>query len=439
MKNTFALALLLLITFEVSCFQVSTTEEKPSFKLAFPMTTSANTTFEIDFSNSSFEYYAVELMQTSPGIADIVFLYMESQPPYVKDGELNYDDMDYDSYAQKKREHFLLVPISLSKAYFTILTNISISYDIIVSGSHEKLCPKRCNQNGQCINGECKCIKPFIGRDCSIRAMEIEKDSMLGIGGPEESFYFFYEQDGSQKLRLEISTDQMASVYAYLLVPDLVYLPTPSVYNQGANITNGYPFSVMIDQRNRRKDDDDYDDDGQVESIPDKLVLLVQGSSFYIKLDAISDDSSKKSRLIIIIVCSIGGSLLLCLIGFCSRRAYLKRQREKQTPATPNIDLEIKEKELEIPAYQEQTQKPYNDALEIISNKDLQDGQDNCGICLESLKTAKVICKIQCNHVFHGSCIETWLQKNSYCPFCRFDLKTKAIKEDNDEQLIPEL
>ncbi|CAK92588.1 unnamed protein product (macronuclear) [Paramecium tetraurelia] len=433
MKNTFALALLLLITFEVSCLSVSTTEEKPSFKLSFPKTTNSSTTFYMDFSNT-FEYYAVELNQTSPGNAEIVFLYMESKPPSVQDGELIYDDMDYDSYAQKKSEHFLLVSNPLEKIYFTIFTNISISYDIIVSGSHEKLCPKGCNQNGQCINGECKCNKPFIGRDCSVLAIEIEKDKMFGIGAPEEQFYFFYEQDGSQQLRLEISTEQLDSVYVYLLVPDLIYIPTPSVYNQGANITIGQPFSVMINQRNSRRDDDDGED-----SIPDKLVLLVQGKSFEINLETISDDRSKKSRLIIIIVCSIAGSLLLCSIGFCSRRAFLKRQREKQTPATPNIDLEIKEKELEIPAYQEQTQKLYNDALEIISNKDLQDGQDNCGICLESLKTAKVICKIQCSHVFHGSCIETWLKKNSYCPFCRFDLKIKAIKENNDEELIPEL
>ncbi|CAD8145809.1 unnamed protein product [Paramecium pentaurelia] len=433
MRNTFALALLLLITFESSCFQVSINEEKPSIQFSFSKTSSANTTFDIDFTNSPFEYYSIELMQTSSEIADIAFLYMESQPSFIQDGELTYDDMDYDSYAQKKREHFLLIPNSHDQIYITILTNVSISYDIIVSGSNEKLCPKRCRQNGQCIDGQCNCFKPFIGRDCSIEAIEIQQNSMIGVGGSDDhEFYFFYEQDGSQQLRLEISTeDQFDSVFAYLLVPDLVYIPTPFIYNQGANITTEEPFSVMIDQKNRRKDNDD-------EHIPDKLILLVQGDTFSIKLDAISQDKSKKSKLIIILVSSIGGSLLLCLIGFCSRRAYIKRQREKQTPATPNIDIEIKEKDLEVPAYQEQQQQPYNDVLEIISKNDLQDGQDNCGICLESLRTAKIIRKTQCSHVFHGNCIEKWLNKNSYCPFCRFDLKVKVIKENNDEEIIQE-
>lgn len=56
---------------------------------------------------------------------------------------------------------------------------------------------------------------------------------MIGVGGSDDhEFYFFYEQDGSQQLRLEISTeDQFDSVFAYLLVPDLVYIPTPFIYN----------------------------------------------------------------------------------------------------------------------------------------------------------------------------------------------------------------
>ncbi|CAD8053924.1 unnamed protein product [Paramecium sonneborni] len=431
MRNTFAIALLLLITLEVSSLKVSINKENPSMKIAFPRTQSANTTFDIEFSNSLFEYYSVELMQISPEAADIALLYMESQPSFLEDGELIYDDMDYDSYAQKKREHFLLIPSSIGQVYITILTNVSISFDIVISGSQEKLCPKRCRDNGKCIDGICDCIKPFIGRDCSIKAMEILRNTQIGVGSSNDhDFYFFYEQDGSQKLRLEISTqDQFDSVFAYLLVPDLVYLPTSLIYTQGANITMNQPFSVMIDQKNRKKE--------KIDPNPDKLILFIHGNTFTIKLDDISQDDSKQNKLIIIIVSCIGGSLLLCFIGFFTRRAYLKRQRDKQTPATPNIDNDIKEKDLEVQTYKVEHKQQYDDELQIISNNQLQEGQDNCGICLESLKTTKIIRKTPCSHIFHGNCIEKWLQKNSYCPFCRFDLKVQITKKE--EELIQEV
>ncbi|KAL4325152.1 hypothetical protein GQ457_11G027860 [Hibiscus cannabinus] len=41
-----------------------------------------------------------------------------------------------------------------------------------------------------------------------------------------------------------------------------------------------------------------------------------------------------------------------------------------------------------------------------------------CVICLEEEKK-KAKC-MPCGHVFHGQCIEEWLEKNNLCPLCRY-------------------
>lgn len=53
-----------------------------------------------------------------------------------------------------------------------------------------------------------------------------------------------------------------------------------------------------------------------------------------------------------------------------------------------------------------------------------------CCICLEEKNFShnennenkiKLI-KLSCNHIFHEKCIKKWIQKDSTCPLCRFDL-----------------
>jgi hypothetical protein len=41
-----------------------------------------------------------------------------------------------------------------------------------------------------------------------------------------------------------------------------------------------------------------------------------------------------------------------------------------------------------------------------------------CPICLIDLEEYETI-KLECNHVFHISCIEEWCNKDKSCPYCR--------------------
>lgn len=45
---------------------------------------------------------------------------------------------------------------------------------------------------------------------------------------------------------------------------------------------------------------------------------------------------------------------------------------------------------------------------------------NTCVICLEEVISRGHV-YLACNHVFHRDCIDTWLNKNSSCPYCRYE------------------
>ncbi len=55
---------------------------------------------------------------------------------------------------------------------------------------------------------------------------------------------------------------------------------------------------------------------------------------------------------------------------------------------------------------------------------------NGCSICLGNLNNSTTK-KISCNHIFHETCINEWLNNNSSCPLCRIFIKTNTIKYTN--------
>jgi hypothetical protein len=47
-----------------------------------------------------------------------------------------------------------------------------------------------------------------------------------------------------------------------------------------------------------------------------------------------------------------------------------------------------------------------------------------CTICFETYKKSQIIRNLPCGHKFHYKCMKPWLKTSSFCPLCRFDLKT---------------
>ncbi|XP_072374636.1 E3 ubiquitin-protein ligase AMFR [Scyliorhinus torazame] len=57
--------------------------------------------------------------------------------------------------------------------------------------------------------------------------------------------------------------------------------------------------------------------------------------------------------------------------------------------------------------------------------EELASNNDDCAICWDSMQSAR---KLPCGHLFHNSCLRSWLEQDTSCPTCRMSLN---INEDN--------
>lgn len=63
------------------------------------------------------------------------------------------------------------------------------------------------------------------------------------------------------------------------------------------------------------------------------------------------------------------------------------------------------------------------------SQEEMDKNCDDCAICWDEMRTAR---KLPCGHLFHHSCLRSWLEQDTSCPTCRTSLK------GHDDLLIDE-
>ncbi|CAH1977669.1 unnamed protein product [Acanthoscelides obtectus] len=51
--------------------------------------------------------------------------------------------------------------------------------------------------------------------------------------------------------------------------------------------------------------------------------------------------------------------------------------------------------------------------------EELRENSDNCAICWEKMESAR---KLPCSHLFHNTCLLSWLEQDTSCPTCRMAL-----------------
>ena len=52
-------------------------------------------------------------------------------------------------------------------------------------------------------------------------------------------------------------------------------------------------------------------------------------------------------------------------------------------------------------------------------HKALFDDNLDCIICMEKFEESEQVKQLKCGHIFHGDCIDKWLEKEKKCPFCK--------------------
>ncbi|XP_043084044.1 autocrine motility factor receptor a [Puntigrus tetrazona] len=55
---------------------------------------------------------------------------------------------------------------------------------------------------------------------------------------------------------------------------------------------------------------------------------------------------------------------------------------------------------------------------------------DDCAICWDSMTTAR---KLPCGHLFHNSCLRSWLEQDTSCPTCRMSLNISEGGREREE------
>ena len=53
---------------------------------------------------------------------------------------------------------------------------------------------------------------------------------------------------------------------------------------------------------------------------------------------------------------------------------------------------------------------------------------EDCCICLETLKHNGHIGMLKCGHKFHARCIKTWIDDHNTCPLCRYETPVKTTE-----------
>ncbi|XP_002711572.2 E3 ubiquitin-protein ligase AMFR isoform X1 [Oryctolagus cuniculus] len=78
----------------------------------------------------------------------------------------------------------------------------------------------------------------------------------------------------------------------------------------------------------------------------------------------------------------------------------------------------------------------------VATPEELAVNNDDCAICWDSMQAAR---KLPCGHLFHNSCLRSWLEQDTSCPTCRMSLNiadSNRVREDHqaenlDENLVP--
>ena len=68
----------------------------------------------------------------------------------------------------------------------------------------------------------------------------------------------------------------------------------------------------------------------------------------------------------------------------------------------------------------------------VSKEKKPSDNNSRCIICLSEFQVGEKESTLPCLHIFHSSCIETWINNKQWCPICKYDISLKSLLSKNN-------
>ncbi|XP_052816221.1 E3 ubiquitin-protein ligase AMFR-like [Mya arenaria] len=72
--------------------------------------------------------------------------------------------------------------------------------------------------------------------------------------------------------------------------------------------------------------------------------------------------------------------------------------------------------------------KNMEERFSMATPEEIASNDDDCAVCWEKMETAR---KLPCGHLFHNSCLRSWLEQDTSCPTCRQSLNERPTTDPN--------
>mmetsp|Transcript_54356 Transcript_54356/g.62271 ORF Transcript_54356/g.62271 Transcript_54356/m.62271 type:complete len:510 (-) Transcript_54356:535-2064(-) len=357
------------------------------------------------------------------------------EDPHSSTGYIYANYVDYESYFASDKVHRIDTVLEgrhkgnqfiLGVANLNSAISSQFYYNLRAEISAVKSCPNNCTSReaGICIeDGQCLCFRPWIGEDCSIKAIEFKPDAVhnfyllpyhteyaiLSVRSADTQQNLKIAADSSQASDLDGSVVQTPVIGHILKDTNQKYdaIPSERLNDQKFEIStqNSLEYSAQLFKGKTWILALRYEPK-TIDTSPTVMRVVVEVST--------PEEESPSIPLLYIIFIAFFVVFLLGLVTIsgikaCNRDPIADNNEEIEVPITSG------EVSFTMTAELAKTLFPAI-AFDHVKTKLI----DNCcSICLEDYVDESNLRVLGCQHAFHQVCIDNWFERNSKCPLCK--------------------
>ncbi|EAS00880.2 phosphatidylinositol 4-phosphate 5-kinase (macronuclear) [Tetrahymena thermophila SB210] len=394
------------------------------------------------------------------------FISLSSVIKYLQTNEFDSDKkgsfqtffIDYEGCSMQDQIQYIQIkPPHLNNSYMFQILNLSQSYQVFqveidIFFQSNSICLDQCSidkyQNSQntCHESLCQCSDNYIGQRCQVHVNKFS-DGEQNIQVEVKGFsWVFYELD-LLKIQNEytLTVNDLNQQIKYSIIESgLSSYQVPSLY-QGINV---------IDQAGSYRLQNDIIQDYQAFASINKSQQLSFLISFYnpsnqtlmfsfqfssqLNQDDSSDEKVKTRNIIVIVVCLIASAVSIPIIYRVVNNFYASKQDiiipSQPAPVSPyNIHLVQAQLQKKNGSLSKELIEKFMPAVfyaDLLTKYQNLKEFSECMICLTDFEESNLCRMTVCYHLFHKNCLESWLELQDSCPFCRKELNKQTLEEN---------